>query len=98
MYAAAFALLLGVAGSAGAATHANYFPTPVYVTLQASNAVEDLQTGQVIDDLPSAHYIAVSPDGRYMLVSSAHAPDAYLVDAHGGKRLATAPIGPTPQA
>ncbi|HEU4857506.1 MAG TPA: cytochrome D1 domain-containing protein [Rhodanobacteraceae bacterium] len=93
----AFVLVLGAAFSAGAAEPKNVFHAPVYVTLQASNAVENMQTGQVFGNLPSAHYDAVSPDGKYLLVSSANLPKAYLLDAHSGKPLATFDVGPTPQ-
>ncbi len=95
--AAALLLGLAVVGVAGAAEPQNLFPAPVYVMLQASNAVENVQTGQVFGGLPSAHYDAVSRDGKYLLVSSATLPDAYLLDAHSGKRLATFEVGPTPQ-
>lgn len=73
------------------------FPEPVYVTLQASNAVESLPSGRLLERLESAHYDAISPDGSRLLVSSATQPEAYLVDTHTGKKLATFTIGPTPQ-
>jgi YVTN family beta-propeller protein len=87
---------MGLACNAGAAEPQNPFPTPVYVTLQASNAVENMQTGTTWN-VPGAHYDAVSRDGNYLLVSSARLPNAYLLDAHSGKKLATFDIGPTPQ-
>lgn len=92
----AFALVLGVAG-AYAAEAPNLFPAPVFVTLQASNAVESLPSGKTMDGLTAAHYDAVSPDGSRLLVSSATLPEVYLVDVHSGKKLATFEIGPTPQ-
>ncbi|TAN02558.1 MAG: YncE family protein [Rhodanobacteraceae bacterium] len=92
----ALVLVSGIAFSAGAAEPKNLFPAPVYVTLQASNAVENMQTGKTWN-VPSAHYDAISPNGKYLLVSSASLPKAYLLDAHSGKALATFEIGPTPQ-
>lgn len=92
----ALALGFGVIG-ARAAQSQNLFPGPVYVTLQASNAVESLPSGKLFEGLESAHYDAISPDGGRLLVSSATLPEAYLVDTHSGKKLATFTIGPTPQ-
>lgn len=73
------------------------FPAPAYVTLQQSNAVEELPSGRVCQDLPSAHYVAVSQDGKQLLVSSAKQPDAYLVNAQTCAKLATFDIGSVPQ-
>lgn len=92
----AVALALGVS-SAHAAESKDLFPSPVYVTLQTSNAVENLSTGNTWDALSDAHYDAISPDGNRALVSSKDQPEAYLLDAHSGKKLATFEIGPTPQ-
>ncbi|HEX5961155.1 MAG TPA: cytochrome D1 domain-containing protein [Rhodanobacteraceae bacterium] len=89
-------LMFGTAGVC-AAKSANLFPAPVYVTLQASNAVENLPSGKVFDGLPDAHYDAISPDGSRLLVSSATLPEAWLVDARNGEKLGTFEIGPTPQ-
>lgn len=97
LWPAALILCFGFASTAGATEPRSQFPAPVYVTLQASNAVENVQTGQVFGDLPSAHYIAVSPDGQYLLVSSAQQPDAYLLDAHSGKCLAEFEVGAVAQ-
>lgn len=83
--------------SAHAAETQSRFPAPVYVTLQASNAVERLADGKVWGELPSAHYDAISPDGARLLVSSATQPEAYLLDVASGKKLATFKVGPTPQ-
>lgn len=93
----AVALLMLAAGSSQAAMPNPTVPAPVYAALQASGAVENLQTGQVFDALPGAHYLALGPRGNQLLVSSATQPEAWLVDAHDGKRLATFAIGPTPQ-
>lgn len=91
-------LALGLAAtSAGAGQPADLFPAPVYATLQTSNAVESMPTGKLWHALTSAHYDAVSPDGKYLLVSSKDAPEAYLVDAYSGEKLANFEIGPTPQ-
>ncbi len=92
------ALALGLAAtSAGASQPQNLFPAPVYVTLQASNAVENMPAGQVWSALTGAHYDAISPDSKHLLVSSKDAPEAYLVDARSGEKLTTLEIGPTPQ-
>lgn len=91
-------LVLGLGlACARAAQPRNLFPAPVYVTLQASNAVEDMRSGNTWSALDSAHYDAISPDGSRLLVSSATQPEAYLVDTRTGKKLATFKIGPTPQ-
>lgn len=93
------ALALGWCGiaAAAAATPANWFPGPVYATLQASSAVENMATGKVWDGLPGAHYDAVSPDGKLLLVSSSTTPNVYLVDTATGTKLAVFGIGETPQ-
>lgn len=73
------------------------FPAPVYVTLQASGAVQAMPSGKPFGAVPGAHYDAISADGRRLLVSSKDQPEAYLLDAHSGAKLATFEIGPTPQ-
>ncbi len=84
-------------GSASAAELKPLFPEPVYATLQTGNAVEDLSTGKTWGELPGAHYDAISPDGTRMLVSAKDLPQAYLLDASNGKKLATFDIGSIPQ-
>lgn len=92
------ALALGLgAASASAAEPQNLFPAPIYVTLQTGNAVESMPTDKTWPGFTGAHYDAVSPDGTLMLVSSKDLPEAYLLDIHSGKKLATFEIGPTPQ-
>lgn len=94
------ALALSFAFAASAAPPAaprDPFPSPTFVTLQGSNAVENLATGTTWQGLTSAHYVAVAPDGSRLLVSSASTEDAYLVDAHTGEKLATLHVGNTPQ-
>jgi YVTN family beta-propeller protein len=91
------ALVLGLSVTAHAAEPKDLFPAPVYVTLQGSNQVEILPGGKTCDGLPGAHYVAVSPDGSRMLVSSANKPEAYLVDAHDCRKLATFDVGPVTQ-
>jgi DNA-binding beta-propeller fold protein YncE len=94
----ATALALGlVAGSASAAKPPNLFPAPVYVTLQSSDVVQSVPAGKTWRALPGAHYDAISADGKYMLASSKDRPEAYLLDAHRGTKLATFEIGATPQ-
>ena len=93
----AAALILGVATTAHSAESKSLFTAPVYVTLQGSNKVEILPSGRACDGLPGAHYVAVNPNGSRMLVSSANQPDAYLVDPHDCKKLATFDVGPVAQ-
>ncbi|MEO7065553.1 MAG: cytochrome D1 domain-containing protein [Rhodanobacter sp.] len=95
-FAFALAITLG-ATSAGASELKDLFPAPIYVTLQTSNSVEVMPTEDSWSALPAAHYDAISPNGKLLLVSSKDLPEAYLVDAHSGKKLATFEIGPTPQ-
>jgi YVTN family beta-propeller protein len=94
--AAALALVLS-AGLAGAAEPQNLFAGPVYVTLQGSNAVENMPAGNTWDALNSAHYDAVSADGSRLIVSSQNQPEVYVLDTSTGKKLATFSIGETPQ-
>lgn len=91
-----FGLLCGT-GTRAATSQDRFFPAPVYVTLQGSDAVEILPSGRVCTGLVGAHYDAVSPDGRLLLVSSAKRPEVYLVDTRSCKRLATFDVGPTAQ-
>lgn len=94
------AMMLTVALAASAAPAAqsqHLFPTPVYVTLQGSDAVENMATGKAWHGLASAHYDALSADGTRLLVSSAKTPDAFLVDTKTGKTLKTFDIGPVLQ-
>ena len=72
-------------------------PTPVYVTLQGSDAVGNAATGKVWHGLAGAHYVAVSPDGAQLLVSGAGTSDVYLVNTADGKLLKTFDVGPVPQ-
>jgi DNA-binding beta-propeller fold protein YncE len=92
----AFGMVLASARAAAAAVEP-WFPQPVYVTLQASNAVEILPSRRVCNALPGAHYLAVTPDGKRLLVSSATRPEAYLVDTETCARLATFDVGPVAQ-
>ncbi|HKV65902.1 MAG TPA: cytochrome D1 domain-containing protein [Rhodanobacteraceae bacterium] len=80
-----------------AAESSSMFPAPVYVTLQASSAVENMPKERAWAGVPSAHYDAVDPRGDLMLVSSKDLPKAFLLDARSGKQLASFEIGPTPQ-
>lgn len=91
------ALVLGLGVTAHAAEPKDVFPASVYVTLQGSSKVEILPSGKTCDGLPGAHYVAVSPDGSRMLVSSANKPEAYLVDTHDCRKLATFGVGPVTQ-
>lgn len=93
---AALALVLCLPG-ARAGDSQKLFPGPLYVTLQASNAVESMPAGSSWNGVDSAHYDAIGPHGDLMLVSSKDLPEAYLLDARNGKKLATFQVGPTPQ-
>lgn len=73
------------------------FPGPVYVTLQSSGVVESLPSGDTLSGLTGAHYDAISPDGSRLLVSNQTQPEAYLIDTHSDKKLATFKIGWIPQ-
>lgn len=95
--ALATAVVVVAVPGANAAEPRNLFPTPVYVTLQGTGAVENMATGRTWHGLASAHYDALSPDGTRLLVSSATTPDAFLVDTRNGKTLATFAIGPVLQ-
>ncbi|MDN5863784.1 MAG: YncE family protein [Gammaproteobacteria bacterium] len=79
------------------AAESEVFPAPVYVTLQAANAVEVLPAGATWEGLDGAHYNAISPDGTRLLVSSKNTNNVYVVDTGTGKTLATFDIGATPQ-
>src|SRR5699024_4558862 len=61
------------------------------------NKVEILPSGKTCDGLPGAHYVAVGPGGSRLLVSSANRPEAYLVDTHNCRKLATFDVGPVAQ-
>jgi len=91
-----FAATVGLAGNAVAATD-DMFPSPVYATLQGTGAVENAATKQVHQGVEGAHYDAVSADGSRLLVSSKDHPEAYLLDARSGEKLATFEIGAVPQ-
>lgn len=93
----AVALIFGLSTTASAAAPKDLFPAPAYVTLQGSNQVEILPSGKTCDGLPGAHYVAVSPDRNRLLVSSANKPEAYLVDTHDCRKLATFDVGPVTQ-
>lgn len=80
-----------------AAESQDLFPAPAYVTVQASNFVKSLPSGATFDSLAGAHFDAISPDGNRLLVSHAGGSEAYLVDAHSGRKLATFQIGPVAQ-
>ncbi len=95
--AATLVLGLGLASAQAAPSLDAMFPASAYVTLQQSNAVEELPSGRVCTGLPGAHYVAVTPNGKQLLVSSATQPDAYLVDAQTCQKLATFDVGPAAQ-
>lgn len=94
--ALAFALSTGISG-VQAATSADPFPQPVYITLTKANAVQEMATSNSLDGLPTAHYDAISADGKLLMVSSKDQPEAYLLDAQTGQKLATYKIGKVPQ-
>jgi YVTN family beta-propeller protein len=87
----------GMAAPWAAAASTQFFPSPVYVTLQGSDSVESLPGGTRWDNLDSAHYVAVGPDGKRLLVSSAATENVFVVDAKTGNTLATIAVGAVPQ-
>jgi YVTN family beta-propeller protein len=95
--ATALALAVVNAPVVGAAESRSMFPASVYVTLQGSNAVQDMPAARAWAGVPSAHYDAVDSRGKLMLVSSQDQPKVFLLDARNGKQLASFGIGPTPQ-
>jgi YVTN family beta-propeller protein len=70
-----------------------YFPEPIYVALQGSDAVEVLPQQKVFHGFPQAHYIALGPSGDIMAISGFHTGQVYIADAKSGKKLATLKIG-----
>lgn len=70
-----------------------YFPEPIYVALQGSDAVEVLPQQKVFHGFPQAHYIALGPKGDIMAISGFHSGQVYIADAKSGKKLATLKIG-----
>lgn len=95
--ALAFALSATVPCVQAATPSDPFFPQPVYTTLTKANAVENMAAAKNLDGLPTAHYDAISADGKLLMVSSKDQPEAYLVDAQSGKKLATYEIGKVPQ-
>lgn len=72
---------------------AGYFPEPIYIALQNSDAVEVLPQGKVWHGFPMAHYIAIGPAGKTLAVSGFRTGNVYIADAKNGKKLATLKIG-----
>lgn len=70
-----------------------YFPEPIYVTLQNSDAIEVLPGGKVWHGFPQAHYVAIDPAGERLLISGFGTGDVYVADAETGKKLGTLKIG-----
>lgn len=70
-----------------------YFPEPIYVALQTSDAVEVLPQRKVFHGFPQAHYIAIGPKGKIMAVSGFHTGQVYIAEAKTGKKLATFKLG-----
>jgi YVTN family beta-propeller protein len=69
------------------------FPSPVYVTLQRTGAIEAFPSERVFTGFPQAHYISSSPHGRLLLISGFQNGDAYVADARSGRKIATVHIG-----
>lgn len=70
-----------------------YFPEPVYITLQASDAVEMLPQRKIFHGFPQAHYVAIDPKGKTLVVSGFNTGNVYIAAANTGKKLATLKIG-----
>ena len=70
-----------------------YFPEPIYVALQASDAIEVLPQRKVFHDFPQAHYVTIGPKGKILAISGFNTGQVYIAEAHTGKKLATFKIG-----
>jgi len=68
-----------------------------FVTLQGSDAVEQLDSGRVTSELAKAHYASIGPDGQTLLVTSIGTGEVFAVDAATGEKTATFDIGETAQ-
>lgn len=72
---------------------ANYFPKPIYVTLQKSGAVERFPGQTVYKGFPDAHYVSLGPKGKALIVSGFKSGQVYIADAKTGQKRATLDIG-----
>jgi len=70
-----------------------YFPKPIYVALQASDAIEVLPQRKVFHGFPQAHYVAIGPKGKILVISGFDTGQVYIADAKSGQKLATLKIG-----
>ena len=94
----AVALALSVLSTgAHAASLRPYFPGRLYVTVQASNAIEIFPEQTLWRGLRAAHYDDISPNGRLLLVTSAMPGQVYILNAHTGKHLAKIALGKATQ-
>jgi YVTN family beta-propeller protein len=89
----AFATSSALAASPAGQSTKSYFPEPIYVALQDSDAVELLPEGTVWRGFPQAHYVDVSADGKTMIVSGFGTGQVYVASATTGKKLGTLKIG-----
>jgi YVTN family beta-propeller protein len=70
-----------------------YFPKPIYISLQASDAIEVLPQRKILQGFPQAHYIALGPKGKILVVSGFNTGQVYVANAETGKKLATITVG-----
>ncbi|MCL7745259.1 YncE family protein [Guyparkeria hydrothermalis] len=84
------ALCIPITVQAGASA---FTGASTYVTLQSSDAVEQLKSGRITSDLKKAHYASIAPDGQELLVTSIDTGQVFQVDAMTGKTEATFDIG-----
>lgn len=80
------AILLGAPAQAQAKALADQVPPSAYVSLQNSNAVEQLRTGRLFHGISSAHYGSISPDGKTLLISSVKTGKIYQIDTRTGDK------------
>lgn len=95
-----FSILLAVLAApvrAHCAAPAADFPGPVYVTIQAANAVEVFPQKRLFTGLTSAHYAGASPNGKLLIVGSFTSGDVFILDTKTGQILATFHIGKSVQ-
>ena len=69
------------------------FPSPVFVTLQRTGAIEAFPQQIVWGGFPQAHYISSGPGGGVLLIGGFQNGMAYLADGKNGARLAAFSLG-----
>lgn len=93
----ALSLLLVGCGSPDETTANNAAIPTFYVSLQGSNAIEQLPSGKLIQQVANAHYIALSPNGKLLLASHAGGDSVSLLDIARGSQTQVFRVGRVPQ-